>query len=59
MEIFNYADTIIVFVVPFTAIVVLNSITGYTVWKVAGLRRSMTLQKRYSKGRFNFWDIKN
>ncbi|XP_055686865.1 cysteinyl leukotriene receptor 1 isoform X2 [Lutzomyia longipalpis] len=46
MTIFNYIDTIIVFVVPFTAIVILNSITGFTVWKVAGVRRSMTIQKR-------------
>ncbi|XP_055704123.1 pyrokinin-1 receptor isoform X2 [Phlebotomus papatasi] len=46
MTIFNYIDTIIVFVVPFTAIVILNSFTGFTVWKVAGVRRSMTIQKR-------------
>ncbi|XP_029722481.2 neuromedin-U receptor 2-like isoform X1 [Aedes albopictus] len=46
MIIFNYLDTVIVFVVPFTIILVLNSITGFTVWRVAGLRRSMTLIRR-------------
>ncbi|XP_059609136.1 uncharacterized protein LOC132256662 isoform X2 [Phlebotomus argentipes] len=46
MTVFNYIDTVIVFVVPFTAIVILNSFTGFTVWKVAGVRRSMTIQKR-------------
>lgn len=46
MKIFNYIDTVIVFVVPFTAIVILNTITGYTVWKVAGVRKSMTLYRR-------------
>uniref|UniRef100_A0A182PBB5 G-protein coupled receptors family 1 profile domain-containing protein n=1 Tax=Anopheles epiroticus TaxID=199890 RepID=A0A182PBB5_9DIPT len=46
MEIFNYIDTVIVFVVPFTIIVVLNSITSFTVWRFAGLRRNMTLPKR-------------
>ncbi|EAA10464.2 AGAP005001-PB [Anopheles gambiae str. PEST] len=30
MEIFNYIDTVIVFVVPFTIIVVLNSVTSFT-----------------------------
>uniref|UniRef100_A0A336LWA2 CSON006534 protein n=1 Tax=Culicoides sonorensis TaxID=179676 RepID=A0A336LWA2_CULSO len=46
MKIFNYVDTIMVFLIPFTSIVILNSITGYTVWKVAGVRRSMTLQRK-------------
>ncbi|KFB48398.1 AGAP005001-PA-like protein [Anopheles sinensis] len=46
MEIFNYIDTVIVFVVPFTMIVVLNSVTSFTVWRFAGLRRNMTLPKR-------------
>ncbi|XP_065094603.1 uncharacterized protein LOC135715123, partial [Ochlerotatus camptorhynchus] len=46
MIIFNYIDTVIVFVVPFTIILVLNSITGFTVWRVAGLRRNMTLTRR-------------
>ena len=46
MSIFNYIDTVVVFVVPFTAIVILNSITGFTVWKVAGVRRTMTMQRR-------------
>uniref|UniRef100_A0A182WM51 G-protein coupled receptors family 1 profile domain-containing protein n=1 Tax=Anopheles minimus TaxID=112268 RepID=A0A182WM51_9DIPT len=46
MEIFNYIDTVIVFVVPFTIIVVLNSVTSFTVWRFAGLRRNMTLPKR-------------
>ncbi|XP_035788554.1 neuropeptides capa receptor-like isoform X1 [Anopheles albimanus] len=48
MEIFNYIDTIIVFVVPFTIIVVLNSVTSFTVWRFARLRRNMTLPKRKS-----------
>ncbi|ETN62025.1 GPCR class a orphan receptor 17 [Anopheles darlingi] len=48
MEIFNYIDTIIVFVVPFTVIVVLNSVTSFTVWRFARLRRNMTLPKRKS-----------
>uniref|UniRef100_A0A182JCT0 G-protein coupled receptors family 1 profile domain-containing protein n=1 Tax=Anopheles atroparvus TaxID=41427 RepID=A0A182JCT0_ANOAO len=46
LEIFNYVDTVIVFIVPFTVIVVLNSVTSLTVWRFAGLRRNMTLPKR-------------
>lgn len=46
MKIFNYVDTVIVFVIPFTTIVVLNTFTALTVWKVAGVRRTMTMQKR-------------
>lgn len=46
MTIYNYVDTVLVFIVPFTTIVVLNSFTGFTVWKVAGVRRTMTMQKR-------------
>lgn len=46
MKIFNFVDTVMVFLIPFTGIVILNSITGYTVWKVAGVRRSMTLQRK-------------
>ncbi|XP_058461169.1 growth hormone secretagogue receptor type 1-like [Malaya genurostris] len=48
MIIFNYIDTVIVFLVPFTIILVLNSITSFTVWRVAGLRRNMTLIRRKS-----------
>ncbi|XP_055606085.1 uncharacterized protein LOC129754206 [Uranotaenia lowii] len=51
MIIFNYIDTVIVFVVPFTIILVLNSITSYTVWRVANLRRSMTLIRRTGEHR--------
>lgn len=59
MQIFNYIDTVIVFVVPFTAIVVLNSIIGYTVWKTVGMRNSMTLQRRLVFGVYlNLWKIK-
>lgn len=46
MQIFNYIDTAIVFVLPFTTIVILNTFTAAAVWKVAGVRRTMTLQKR-------------
>ncbi|XP_055629413.1 growth hormone secretagogue receptor type 1-like isoform X2 [Toxorhynchites rutilus septentrionalis] len=46
MIIFNYIDTVIVFLVPFTVILVLNSITSFTVWRVANLRRTMTLVRR-------------
>ncbi|XP_058832589.1 growth hormone secretagogue receptor type 1-like [Topomyia yanbarensis] len=46
MIIFNYIDTVIVFVVPFTIILVFNSITSFTVWRVAGLRRNMTVIRR-------------
>ncbi|XP_053687630.1 growth hormone secretagogue receptor type 1-like [Sabethes cyaneus] len=48
MIVFNYVDTVIVFLVPFTIILVLNSITSFTVWRVAGLRRNMTLIRRKS-----------
>jgi len=46
MQIFNYIDTAIVFVLPFTTIVILNTFTAAAVWKVASVRRTMTLQKR-------------
>ena len=46
MQIYNYLDTVIVFVIPFTTIVVLNTFTALAVWKVAGVRRTMTMQKR-------------
>ncbi|XP_053686206.1 growth hormone secretagogue receptor type 1-like [Sabethes cyaneus] len=47
MTVFNYLDTILVFVVPFTAIVVLNTFTALTVWKFAGVRRTMTMPRSY------------
>ncbi|XP_055378796.1 thyrotropin-releasing hormone receptor [Condylostylus longicornis] len=46
MTIINYIDTVVVFVVPFTTIVVLNTFTGCTVWKFATVRRTMTTHKR-------------
>lgn len=46
MQIFNYFDTAVVFVIPFTTIVILNTFTALAVWKVAGVRRTMTMQKR-------------
>ncbi|KAM7357972.1 G-protein coupled receptor [Cochliomyia hominivorax] len=42
---FNYWDTIVVFAVPFTGIVILNTFTGCTVWKFATVRRTLTMQK--------------
>lgn len=45
MQIFNYIDTIIVFIIPFTTIVVLNTFTAVAVWKVAGIRRTMIVQR--------------
>ncbi|XP_037039869.1 thyrotropin-releasing hormone receptor isoform X2 [Bradysia coprophila] len=46
MKIFNYVDTAVVFVIPLTSIIILNTFTGYTVWRVAGVRRTMTTHKR-------------
>lgn len=43
---YNYWDTLVSFVLPLIVIVILNSFTAYTVWKVARVRRSMTY-KRY------------
>lgn len=47
MTIYNYVDTVTVFIIPFTTIVILNSFTSLEVLKVAGLRRKMTAHKRY------------
>lgn len=55
MQVFNYIDTIIVFVIPFTLIVVLNTFTTITVWKFDGVRRSMTMQKRLERRFGGFW----
>ncbi|XP_050074454.1 growth hormone secretagogue receptor type 1-like [Anopheles maculipalpis] len=44
---FNFLDFILVFVVPFTIIVVLNTITALTVWKFASIRRTMTMPRSY------------
>lgn len=49
MQVFNYIDTIIVFVIPFTLIVVLNSFTSLAVWKFGGVRRSMTMERRLDR----------
>lgn len=48
MKSFNYVDTALVFLVPLTSIVVLNTFTGFTVWRVAGVRRTMTTHKRFA-----------
>uniref|UniRef100_A0A182QYX4 G-protein coupled receptors family 1 profile domain-containing protein n=1 Tax=Anopheles farauti TaxID=69004 RepID=A0A182QYX4_9DIPT len=45
--VFNVLDFILVFVVPFTIIVVLNTITALTVWKFASIRRTMTIPRGY------------
>ncbi|KFB48397.1 AGAP005002-PA-like protein [Anopheles sinensis] len=45
--VFNFLDFILVFVVPFTIIVVLNTITALTVWKFASIRRTMTIPRSY------------
>uniref|UniRef100_A0A182JJ39 G-protein coupled receptors family 1 profile domain-containing protein n=1 Tax=Anopheles atroparvus TaxID=41427 RepID=A0A182JJ39_ANOAO len=45
--VFNFFDFILVFVVPFTIIVVLNTITALTVWKFASIRRTMTIPRSY------------
>lgn len=55
MQVFNYIDTIIVFVIPFTLIVVLNTFTTITVWKFDGVRRSMTMQKRLERRFARLW----
>lgn len=47
MKVFNYVDTTLVFFVPLTSIIVLNTFTGFTVWRVAGVRRTMTTHKRW------------
>lgn len=46
MKSFNYVDTALVLIVPLTSIVILNTVTGFTVWHVAGVRRTMTTHKR-------------
>lgn len=46
MQVFNYIDTVLVFVIPFTTIVILNTFTALAVWKVASVRRTMTMPKR-------------
>lgn len=43
---YNNYDTIVALLVPASLIVILNTITAYTVWKLAGVRRSMTNHKR-------------
>ncbi|XP_065361936.1 5-hydroxytryptamine receptor 1-like [Calliphora vicina] len=45
----NYWDTLVVFAVPFTTIAVLNTFTGFTVWKFATVRRTLTMQKMKTK----------
>ncbi|XP_036339968.1 cysteinyl leukotriene receptor 1-like [Rhagoletis pomonella] len=49
MTLMNYFDTLVVFALPFATIFVLNTITGYRVWKFATVRRSLTMQRRKSQ----------
>ena len=46
MRYYNYYDTALSFLLPLTLIVILNSFTGYTVWKVSNARRIMVSYKR-------------
>ncbi|XP_058065813.1 growth hormone secretagogue receptor type 1-like [Anopheles bellator] len=46
--VFNVLDFILVFVVPLTIIVLLNTFTALTVWKFASIRRTMTIPRGYS-----------
>ena len=46
MKVFNYFDTVIVFAIPLTTIIILNTFTALAVWKVASVRRTMTDSKR-------------
>lgn len=43
---FNVADTILTFVIPFTVIVILNGLIARTVWRLAGIRRTLTTNDR-------------
>ncbi|XP_026479642.1 somatostatin receptor type 4-like [Ctenocephalides felis] len=45
-SVFNTLDTVVAFLVPLTIIVVLNSCTACAVWRLAGIRRSMTVTGR-------------
>lgn len=56
-QFYNNYDTIVALFVPASLIVVLNTITAYTVWKLAGVRRTMTNHKRYI--RFYLFELKN
>lgn len=57
MKVFNYFDTAVVFVIPFTAIVILNTYTALAVWKVAGVRRTMTIHTRQEWNRRKFFKV--
>ncbi|XP_043285868.1 thyrotropin-releasing hormone receptor [Venturia canescens] len=48
-SVFNVADTILTFVLPFTVIVVLNSLIVKSVWRLARVRRTMTTSTRSTK----------
>ncbi|XP_011299484.1 neuropeptides capa receptor [Fopius arisanus] len=41
-NVFNAADTILTFVLPFTVIVILNGLISRTVWRLANVRRTLT-----------------
>jgi len=44
MRIFSYADTIIMFVIPFTIIIILNTFTYWKVWKSSDAKFIMKLR---------------
>lgn len=45
-SVFNVADTVLTFVLPFTVIVVLNGLIVRSVWRLAGIRRTLTSSMR-------------
>lgn len=47
ITIFFYYDFFVAFLIPLTLIITLNTVTAYTVWKLARVRRTMTNHKRY------------
>lgn len=69
-QFYNNYDTVVAFLVPALLIVMLNTVTAYTAWKLAGVRRTMTNHKRYDAAqsvnreiscvfRWMFWSSKN
>ncbi|XP_046586020.1 neuropeptides capa receptor [Neodiprion virginianus] len=48
-NVFNVADTVLTFILPFSVIVVLNSLIARAVWRLAGVRRTMTVTGRRVK----------
>lgn len=48
-NVFNVADTLLTFLLPFSVIVVLNTLIARAVWRLAGVRRAMTVTGRRTK----------